>query len=255
LGGRIAERVHVLLGTLIDMFWSGPKRQSLLNSLIPAIFIIYFGSLAAAIRLSPEIYDWRRKSISWLLYPRNDPSFHFIVSAAVAVTGMLMMPIAVYIRTRMKSTSTIFSNLGSLLLGLGALLLILAGLFVSHPYAGKARLPRLHEMLARGAALALGVGMLMLWVSALKNWLTCSAKVLRRWRRLLVAWSLLVVPAILVLALRVLAYAARGSSSEVFRAIESRSLWHLGFWEWIGSGAVFLFLLSSALFLPDNPPE
>jgi hypothetical protein len=64
-----------------------------------------------------------------------------------------------------------------------------------------------------------------------------------------------VIPAILVLALRLLAYAARGGSSEVARIIESRRLWHLGFWEWIGSGAVFLFLLSAALFLPDHPSE
>ncbi len=34
-------------------------------------------------------------------------------------------------------------------------------------------------------------------------------------------------------------------------------MWHLGFWEWIGSGPVFLFLLSSALLLPQaehGPP-
>ena len=240
---------------LHDLFSNGPKRQNLLNLLIPAIFVIYFGSLAAAIRMSPEAYDWRRKPISWLLYPRNDPSFHFIASLAVAVTGLLVVPFASYIRVRLSSASTILTNLGALVLSLGALLLILAGLVVSHPYAGKARFPRLHEALARGAAFALGMGMLMLWLSAIKTWVTSSAKGALRLRRLLIAWSLLLVPAILVVTLRLLAYAARGWSSRVFRAIESRSLWHLGFWEWIGSGAVFLFLLSSALFLPEHASE
>ena len=149
----------------------------------------------------------------------------------------------------------IFTDLGALILGLGALLLILAGLIVSHPYAGKARFPRLHEALARGAAFALGMGMLMLWLSAIKTWFTSSTKGALRLRRLLIAWSLLLVPAIMVVALRLLAYAARGSSSGLLLTIENRNLWHLGFWEWIGSGAVFLFLLSSALFLPDRVPE
>jgi len=240
---------------LLDLLSNGPKRQNLLNSLIPAIFIIYFGCLAAAVQLSPEAYDWRRKSISWLLYPRNDPSFHLVASLAVAVTGLLMVPFAAYIRARLRSTSIIVTNLGALTLGLGAFLLILAGLIVSHPYAGKARFPRLHETLARGAALALGIGMLMLWLSAIKTWFTSSAKGALHLRTLLIAWSLLLVPAISVVVLRLLAYAARGWSSGVFRVIENRNLWHLGFWEWIGSGAVFLFLLSSALFLRDPALE
>ncbi|MBV8054362.1 MAG: hypothetical protein JOZ29_08315 [Deltaproteobacteria bacterium] len=240
---------------LRDLFSTKPKRQYLLNSLIPAIFVIYFGSLAAAIQFSREAYDWRRKSISWLLYPHNDPSFHIIASLAVAVTGLLMMPFAAYIRARLRSAFMIFTDLGALILGLGALLLILAGLIVSHPYAGKARFPRLHEALARGAAFALGMGMLMLWLSAIKTWFASSTKGALHLRRLLIAWSLLLIPAIVVAALRLLAYVARGSSSGLFRAIENRSLWHLGFWEWIGSGAVFLFLLSSALFLPDRLPE
>lgn len=252
---RIATRVHAHARTVIDLFCSGPKRQNLLNSLILAIFVIYFGSLAVAIRLTPETYDWRRKSISWLLYPRNDPSFHFIASAAVAVTGLLMVPITAHIRVRLKSTSTVLSNSGSLVLGLGALLLILAGLIVSHPYVGKARFPRLHEMLARGAALGLGLGMLMLWMAVLKTWFTSSVRGPSHLRLLLLGWSLVVVPAILVLALRILAYAMIGRPRAVFPIIASRSLWHLGFWEWVGSGAVFLFLLSSVLFLADHASD
>jgi len=248
-------RLALVTRTQLVMFSKGPKRQILLNSLISGIFVIYFGSLAAAIRLSPEAYDWRRMSISWLLYPRNDPTFHFIASLSIAMTGVLIVPIAADTRRWLRSTSAVLADLGALILGLGALLLILAGLIVSHPYAGQARFPRLHEWLARGAALTLGMGMLMLWLSALKTWFTSPAKGAPRLGSLLIAWSLLVVPAILVIALRMLAYAARGWSSGVFRTIESRSLWHLGFWEWIGSGAVFLFLLSSALFLPDSGSE
>jgi hypothetical protein len=237
------------LGELLS---SGPKRQNLLNFLVPAIFVIYFGSLAVAIRLSPASYDWRRKSISWLLYPHNDPTFHLFASSAIAISGLLIVPFAIYLRGRLRSASATLTNLGVLILSLGAFLLILAGLIVSHPYTGTVSFPRLHEMLARGAAVALGTGMLILWIVVLKTWFTSSTKSGLRLQRLLIAWSLLLIPAILVLALRILAYAAREWSISVFRTIASRSLWHLGFWEWIGSGAVFLFLLSSALFLPDD---
>ena len=72
----------------------GPPRRSLLNLLLPAIFVIFFGGLSTAVKLSPRAYDWRRQSISWLLYPYNDPNFHVIASLAVAATGLLMVPCA-----------------------------------------------------------------------------------------------------------------------------------------------------------------
>jgi len=238
------------MGALHNRFSKAPNQQDLVW-LIPGIFVIYFGSLLVAIGPSAKAYDWRRNSISWLLYPRNDPAFHLIASVAVAVTGVLILPITAYIRTRLRSGTTALTDLGAIILGLGAFLLSLSGLIVSHPYAGKARLPGLHEGLARSAALALGIGMLVLWLSAVKTWAR-SAERDSRLGRLLVAWSILIVPAILVVALRIAAYAARAWPTVVFRTIASRSLWHLGFWEWIGSAAVFLFLLSSALLLPDE---
>ncbi len=90
---------------LLDLLSNGSKRQNLLTSLIPAIFVIYFGSLTATIRFSPGVYDWRYRSISWLLYPCNDPSFHFIASLAVAATGLLMVPFVAYIRARLRGAS------------------------------------------------------------------------------------------------------------------------------------------------------
>jgi len=258
LGGlsrRIAAKDYPRAQILADRVGSGFTRQTLLKFVLPAILVIYFGSLTAAIRLSAGAYDWHRMSISWLLYPRNDPVFHLFASAAIAITGLLIVPIAGYMRMRMKGTEATFTNLGSLMLSLGALLLIAAGLIVSHPYAGAARFPRLHEMLARSAATALGMAMLTLWIVVLTARRSSSAKAVLGLRRLSIAWSLVVIPAILVLALRVLAYIGREWSGGFFRAIGNRSLWHLGLWEWIGSGAVFLFLLSSALFLPDHASE
>jgi hypothetical protein len=205
--------------------------------------------------MSRQPYDWRRKSISWLLYPSNNPSFHFVASLAIALTGTLMVPFAPFIRARLKSSSITFTNLGVFQLRLGAFLLILSGLIVSHPLSGEPRFPRLHEELARGSALALGIGMLMLWFSAIGTWLSSTSAVGPQLRRLLIAWSLLIVPAILVVALRVISYLTRKWPGGILDLIHNHGLWHLGFWEWIGSGAVFLFLLSSALFLSDPENE
>jgi hypothetical protein len=66
------------------------------------------------------------------------------------------------------------------------------------------------------------------------------------------AWSLTVPFAVLILVLRLLAAAHFQWPNPVYHALENRALWHLGFWEWIGSIAAFLFLLSAALYLPKD---
>jgi hypothetical protein len=203
---------------------------------------------------SPESYNWRRQAISRLLYPGCDPEFHTIASLGIAVTGLMMIPLVGYIRTRLQSTSAIIVDAGASAFGVGAIYLILAGVVVSHPAHGISPFPRLHEMLARTAAFALGAGMLVLWGCAAKGYFG-SSKRAHQWRWLLVCWSLLTLPAILIAILRVAAGARFEWSNPVYRALENRSLWHLGFWEWLGSAAVFLFLLSAALFLPERAPS
>ena len=59
-------------------------------------------------------------------------------------------------------------------------------------------------------------------------------------------------PTLFVVVLRLLTAAHFQWSNPVYQEIENRSLWHLGFWEWLGSIAVFLFLLGAAVFLPEN---
>ena len=111
--------------------------------------------------------------------------------------------------------------------------------------------PFLHEMFARGAGICLGLGMLAFYLCALRG-LSVPPDERHERLRIFLAWSLIVPPALLVLVLRLLAAAHFQRSNPVYRAIENRSLWHLGFWEWIGSTAVFLFLLGAALFLPET---
>jgi hypothetical protein len=225
-------------------------KRVLLSVWLPLIALSYFGTLTIAARWSPQAYDWRRKAISKLLYPGYDPKFHLVASLGVAVTGLLMLPFADYIRRRLRTVAPRMVDAGTFSLGVGAIGLILAGLVISHPLHGTSAFPRLHEMLARMAALALGAGMIVLWACAVKGHHSSSTRN-SEWRWLLVSWSIVTLPALSVVVLRVAAGAHLDWSNPLYQKLENRALWPLGLWEWLGSAGVFLFLLSAALFLPE----
>jgi hypothetical protein len=181
--------------------------------------------------------------MSKLLYPRNNPRFHAIGSAGVAVAGLLTIPFAGYIGRRLRAISPLPAAIGALAFGAGAISLIFGAVIVLQP--------SVHELLARGAGIGLGLGMLAFYLCALRG-LSVPPNQRRARVRVFLAWSLIAPPELVVLMLRLLAAARFQWSNPIYRAIETWSLWHLGLWEWIGSTAVFLFLLSAALFLPEN---
>jgi hypothetical protein len=87
--------------------------------------VAYFGSLTLAIWMFPAPFDWRTRSMSKLLYPRNNPQFHAIGSVGVAVAGLLTIPFAGYIGRRLRVISPVPAELGALAFGAGAISLIL----------------------------------------------------------------------------------------------------------------------------------
>jgi hypothetical protein len=243
------------LQTIADLFSGNQTKKTLLFVSLPLIWLSYFGTLAIAVHLSAKTYNWRHTAISKLLYPRNDPEFHSIASFGVAVAGLLMIPFAGYICRTVRSASPLAADIGAWAFGAGAACLILAGLIVSHPYRGSSAFPRLHEMLARSSAVALGAGMFLFWICAVKGYSAVTAGKIPHAGGLLVSWSVLALPAMMVVALRLAAHAHFGWSNPVYQALENPRVWHLGLWEWLGSAAVFLFLLSAALFLPERAAE
>ena len=237
--------------TLLVNFVSGKlSRRTLLFVLIPLIFVCYFGTLITAIWLFPAAYNWRHKSISKLLYPQNNPEFHFIPSFGIAVTGLLMIPFAGYVGRRFRAVSSTAASIGAGALAASAVCLILAGLIVTHTSGGASALPSLHEIFARTSAFAIGASMLAFYGCELKVYFSRGGG-----RTLLVSWTILTLPAVFLVVLRFLADAQFewSNSNSIYLALKSPALWHLGFWEWIGSGAVFLFLLSAPLLLPERP--
>jgi hypothetical protein len=168
-----------------------------------------------------------------------------------------MIPFAGYLQRHLRWAAPRTASLGAGAFAAGVMALILAGLVVSSPRLhGPARLPRLHEMLGRTAGLGIGLGMVLFCWGALKAHGLAPAG--KRWypRKLLVPWTLLTLPPLLGMALSEgLLLRARTPwpwSHAIYSGVRNSLAWHLGFWEWIGSAAVFLFLVSSALFVPEQ---
>ena len=69
-------------------------------------------------------------------------------------------------------------------------------------------------------------------------------------RRLVVWWSLITWPAIVLLMLRLIIGVHFQVLEPFTRSLKQSAIWHLGFWEWIGSVAVIAFLVVSAWLLP-----
>ena len=186
-----------MLAKLVNLLSGNATRKTLLFALVPLMFVSYFGTLGLAVFLFPGTYDWSHKSISTLLYPRNNPEFHFMASIGIAITGLLMIPFAGYINRRLRIASPLAANAGTIAFVGGIICLILAGLIVSHPLYGKSSVPRLHSILARSAAIGIGVGMVVFDACAAKGYFNRANGKKPYRRSLLILWSLAILPVIL----------------------------------------------------------
>jgi hypothetical protein len=235
--------------SIVSFFAGDLSQRTMLFVVIPLIAIFFFGSLALAVALLPRAYDWRVMSISQLLYPRVNPQFHFIPAVGLALSGLLLLPFAGYVNRRLGVDSPVV-RVGATFFTGGAMCLILASMITSHPVRGHATIPKLHEVLGRAAGIGLGVGILMFAFYALKQRHRAGSELVSR--RLVFWWSLITWPAIVLLILRLIIGVHFQFLEPITRSLKQSVAWHLGFWEWIGSVAVIMFLVVSAWLLPAN---
>jgi hypothetical protein len=238
------------IGAGIVRFFAGDvSRRTMLLVVIPLIVIFFFGSLGVAVALLPQSYDWRMKSISQLLYPQVNPQFHFIPATGIALAGLFLLPFAGYIKRRLGIDSPVV-RAGSAFFASGAVCVILASLINSHPLHGRATIPQLHEVLGRVGGIGLAVGMLTFEFYGL--WRCCSGKGGLLSYRLIFWWSAITWPAVILLVFRFIIGAHFKFLESFTRSLKQSAVWHLGFWEWIGSVLVIMFLVVSAWFLPTT---
>jgi hypothetical protein len=210
---------------------------------MPLILASYFGTLIFAIRMFPGPFDWRTKSMSKLLYPENNPRFHTVASVGLAVAGLATIPFAGWIARRLRVMSPALADIGAIAFAAGCLSLILGATIVLQPF--------LHEFFARGAGICFGLGMLAFYLCAMTG-VSVSSDEERVRPPVFFGWSVIVPPALVIIVLRLLAAVHFQWSNPLYRTIENRSFWHLGFWEWIGSIAIYLFIIVAVLLLPEH---
>jgi hypothetical protein len=239
---------------LFDFFSGNLPQRTILAMLIPLIFTSYFGTLTFAVVVFPETYDWRSSVISSLLSPRYSPQFHWIPSIGLTVSGLLAIPFGGYIGQRLRSASRLGANIGMASFIVGFVALILAAAIVtrhSHPIIG---ILGIHEILARTSALGLGFGIISFCWSAIQGSRTASVDQKLYSRSLVSLWTTLAFLALLTLTgagcCALISKVGAPGFLPFFQLLRHSPLWHLAFWEWVGSVAVFLFLTSAAWLLP-----
>jgi hypothetical protein len=229
----------------------------LLCAQIPLILICYFGTITFTALALQESYDWRSSAISYLLSPRHDPGYHWIASLGLSLSGFLGIPFGGYIRHRLRPVSRPGANIGMSVLMTGFVALILAATIVTrrtHHVIGKFGI---HEILARISALALGTGIVCFCWCVLRELFNDRTDRRPHIACLAFTWSMLIfLPLFAALTCGVCAFIPRAGVPwllPLYEAVRHSPLWKLAFWEWTGSIAVFLFLLSAAVFLPKQP--
>ena len=227
-------------------------RKSILAAFLGLIFLSFFGTLAVSACLFPQPYDWRRRVISNLLSPRDNPGHYWLATGGVALTGLFMLPFAGYLQRNLQLAAPKTARLSASAFLIGSITLICAALVApqhQQPVFGT----RLHELLARSAAGLLIIGMLA------SCWCAWRGRGVILPARLFWTWSLVTLMPLAGLVgsecLLLLAQMAPGMGKPIRGALRHSMFWHLGFWEWTGAVAAYAFLCAAVFLIPSPPSE
>jgi hypothetical protein len=224
-------------------------RKSVLTALLVLIFLAFFGTLGLSARMFPQNYDWRYRVISNLLSPRDNPDHYWLPACGIILTAMLMLPFTGYLQRNLESASPRVARVSAGAFTAGIIALICACLVVPQHLHDVFGVRRLHEFIARSAAGFLAIGMLTAcwcaWIGFRKNLLQ---------RRLFWTWSLVTLLPLTGIfvseSLLTLTRLKPAWTISIRSALQHSVIWHLGFWEWLGSAAVFVFLCAAVFLMP-----
>jgi hypothetical protein len=221
-------------------------RKPVLAMLLGLIFLSFFGTLGVGAAMFPDNYDWRYRVISNLLSPRDNPHHCWLSAGGVSLAALLMLPLAGYLRRHLEITSPRAALVSSGAFAAGIVALICACLVVPQHVHAVFGIRRLHELLARFSAAFMAIGMLSgCWCA----WKDCH-------RELFWTWSLATLLPLIGLfcseCLLLLTRLEPSWAAPIRGALRHSVLWHLGFWEWTGAAAVFVFLCAAVFLIPPN---
>src|SRR5438093_4799868 len=226
-------------------------RKQTLAVLLVLIAVSFFGNLGMAAWMFPQNYDWWYRVISILLSPRDNPGHYWLPACGIIMAAVLMLPFAGYLRRNLEIVSPRAARVSAGALIAGIVALICASLVVPQHVHDVLGIRRLHEFIARSAAGFIAIGLLTAcwcaWKGFRKNLLVA---------RLFWTWSLLTLlplAGILLSESLLVLTRLKPAWAMPFRiALRGSVFWHLGFWEWSGSAAVFAFLCAAVFLAPSR---
>jgi len=241
----VTRRDRLLKSRLRDVLY----RKAVLSALLALIFLGFFGTLGLSAQMFPKNYDWRYRVISNLLSPRDNPSHYWLPACGIIVAAVLMLPFAGYLHRNLEIASPRAARVSAAALIAGIFSLISACLVVPQHVHDELGIRRLHELIARSAAGFIAIGMLSAcwcaWKGFRKNLLQ---------GRLFWTWSLVTLPPLtgifLSECLLVLTRLHPAWAMPIRSVLRNSVFWHLGFWEWSGSAAVFVFFCAAVFLIP-----
>ena len=221
-------------------------RKPVLAGLLALIFLSFFGMLGVSAAMFPQNYDWRYRVISNLLSPRDNPNYYWLPACGMSLAALLVLPLAGYLRRHLEIASPRAALLSSGAFVAGIVALICACLVVPQHAHAVLGIRRLHEFFGRCSAAFMATGMLSgCWCA----WKGCK-------RRLFWTWSLAtLVPLAGLFCSECLLLLTRLEPSwamPIRGALRHSVFWHLGFWEWTGAAAVFVFLCAAVFLMPSH---
>ena len=224
-------------------------RRSTLGALLALIFISFFGTLTVSAWMFPHDYDWRYRVISNLLSPRDNPNHYWLAASGLVLTGLLMLPFVGHLRRHLRMIAPLSANLSAGTFTVGIIALICACFVVPQHTHEVLGVRRLHELLGRSAAAFLAIGMLCGCWCAWKGRTLFAPQLFWVWT------PVTMLPLIGIFfseSLLLLARLKPSWATPIRGALRHSVFWHLGFWEWTGAVAVFVFLCGGVFLTPPR---
>jgi len=213
-------------------------RKAVLCALLALILLSFFGTLVVSAPMFPQNYDWRYRVISNLLSPRDNPGHHWL-------------PLAGYLHRNLEIVSPQAARASAGAFIAGIIALICACFVVPQHMHDVLGVRRLHEFIARSAAGFMAIGMLT------ACW--CARKGFRQnlfQGRLFWTWSLVTLLPLAGIffseSLLLLTQLKPAWAMPIRNILRHSVFWHLGFWEWLGSAAIFVFLCAAVFLTPSR---
>jgi len=238
----------------IQRIFAGHISKTALLIMLPISIASFFGTVIISAFFFPTPYDWSIHVISNLTSPHDNPGAYWLPCIGLAASGVLALPFAGYVEQRMRGIAPRLARAAGGAFALALILLLITGVHRLLPPFGW---HRTHESLARGSAAAFSFGMICCCVCAIRDRLRIFGG-----RRFLGAalshywiWVTLlpVGCGVIIGGLQFLGHDMGQAWAEQARlSFRHTIVWHLAFWEWIGSVIFFGFMFITTLLLPEE---